>query len=286
MKKRLILFALLSLFIMTSLVSAACDLDVELVNQDPYPAVPGEYVEIVFQVTGVDDVSCGEVAFELLETYPLVFDPEFNPRTTIQSGTHTHSFESFLLVPYRVRVDRDALNGDNPIEVRLSYTGPGVVKTYETKEVNLNVEEVRTDFEVTIKDYNPTTKELIFEILNIGESDIDALTIEIPKQEDIVIKGSNRNIVGDLDSNEDTTFSFEATPEDGMIKIKILYTDKTNVRRSIEKYVKYDSDYFTGRAGDSNGHNYFGYLIVILIIAGVVWWWWRRKKKRKEQRRG
>ena len=55
MKRSDKLLILLPLFLISlTLVSAiACDLKVSMINQDPYPAIPGEYVKIVFQVEGV-----------------------------------------------------------------------------------------------------------------------------------------------------------------------------------------------------------------------------------------
>ena len=81
----------------------------------------------------------------------------------------------------------------------------------------------RTDFEVYVGDHVIKDKSLVFEILNIGNQDIEALTVEIPKQENIVVKGANRNIVGDLDSNEYTTTDFEAIPAGGDINLILHY---------------------------------------------------------------
>ena len=124
-------------------------------------------------------------------------------------------------------------------------------------------------------------RELTFEILNIAESDIESLTIEIERQDNIIVKGSNRNIVGSLDANEDTTFSFEATPMDGDIDLEIYYTDTTGVRRNVKKSVSYDSIYFTDRARDQNGNSsgvYWGVGIVVILL---IWWFFFRKKKHK-----
>ena len=53
-----------------SFVSASvCELDVTMLNQDPYPAVPGDYVEIVFQIAGIENPECGRVVFSLYLNY-------------------------------------------------------------------------------------------------------------------------------------------------------------------------------------------------------------------------
>ena len=115
MKKELIILILLILNFTFISAEANCDLTVSLINQDPYPAIPGDYVKVIFQVYGVSEKSCGEVGIELIEKYPLVFDPGMDSIVKINSGVYAKDFGEFLIAPYKIRVDNDALNGANPI---------------------------------------------------------------------------------------------------------------------------------------------------------------------------
>jgi hypothetical protein len=278
MKKELvfILFTLLMVSSISAVTSnAGCSLNASLINQDPYPAVPGEVLTLVFQITGVQNPVCGKVQIELLESFPFTVDPESNKIIEVQSGTFVQDFGSFLLAPYKVRVDKDAVDGDNTIRLSMKSSAASTISRF-----NINVKDSRTDFEVSIKNYEKSTRTLTFEILNTGKNDIEALTIEIPKQEKIEIKGSNRNIIGSLDSNDDTTFSFEAIPKDGEINLIILYTDESNERRIVEKSVVFDSDYFAGRVSDEDGAGFGTYFLIIIILA-VLYFWWRARKKKK-----
>ena len=54
-----------------------------MLNQDPYPAVPGEYVNVVFQIEGVENSKCDEVYFDLIADYPIRLDP--NQTTRIEN---------------------------------------------------------------------------------------------------------------------------------------------------------------------------------------------------------
>jgi len=271
--------ALLSL---AGVSAAACDLSISMINQDPYPAVPGDYVKIVFQVDGVANPECGKITFELLEQYPLIFDPTLNPKVEVNAGTYSKDFSSFLIAPYKVRVDKDALNGETPIEVQYKF---GTNVGYETQQFDLNIEDTLADFEIFVKDYDVVTKTITLEILNTGESDIQALTLEIPKQENIEIKGSKINIVGDLDSNDYTTADFEAIPQRGLFTVKISYTDTTNTRRVLEKAVMFEPEYFEGRVADEKKSNFGNYLIWIIIIGGAGYYFYRRYKKKKLKKR-
>jgi hypothetical protein len=280
-KSKLLSFVLIiaTLSIFSTLVAATpCDLEISLINQDPYPAIQGDYVKVVFQLDGLEGTECGIVTFGIKEDYPIHLDPNVVNPITINSGIYSKNYGSFYLAPYKLRVDENALDGENPIEVYYSTGSASNV----VKEFNIIVQDTRADFEVHVKDYDYTTKELTFEILNIAEADVQALTIEIPKQDGIEIKGANRIVVGDLDSNEYTTADFEAILPEGEtnINLNIIYTDSINVRRELQKVVDFDSSYFMDRNKDKKSQPYWLYGIIVLVIVIVVW---RRIKKKKRE---
>jgi len=280
MKKSVLLIISLVLFNLT-LVSAACTLDVTMINQDPYPAIPGNYVKLMFQVTGVADPNCETVSFELLENYPISFDPEDSSRIQIKSGTYQKDYSSYLMLPYKVRIDENALDGENKIEVK--FGSGDITSAYQSKTFYIEVEDSRAEFEVHIDEYSYDSKELTIEILNIAENDIEALTLEIPKQENIDVRGTNRVIVGDLDSNEYTTADFTADIEDGEIIVKILYTNQIGSRIELEKTLVFDSSYFVVMDGEGQKSS-TGYVILILFILGLAIWWFLKKKKKKKNK--
>lgn len=257
--------------------AGACNLEATLLNQDPYPAVQGDYVDLVFQLSGVDGNNCGDITFELLEKYPISFDPGQVGLRTFSEVKYVRDYSSQIQIPYRVRVDPNALDGGNPIEVVIQNKGDAVI----LQKFDLEVGDSRVDFEVSVKNYEPLTHTLSLEILNIGKSDIQALAIEVTKQEEIGIKGANRIIVGDLDSNEYTSAEFEATPKDGEFTVKLIYSDQVNVRRTLEKKVSFESSYFSDRIADQKTSSLVSYWWV-LVIAILLFWYWRRKKKAKK----
>jgi len=280
MKRGLVLVLSILVFgLLLSLTSASssCDLQVSFLNQDPYPAVPGDYVQVVFQVRGMENPECGDVAIELLENYPLKFDPNFSAIQTKKAGTFTRGYSSSWIVPYKVRIDSSAVDGDSEIEV--VYSTKGYDNLRQSKTFDLKVEEVRADFKVFIRAYDYTTKRLTLEVLNTAKNDIKSLVISIPSQENIVIIGGNKNIVGDLDSNDYTSTDFTAAPIDGEIKLDLEYTDKIGERRYIEKMITFERGYFEHTV-PSNASKIRNYIISILVIGGIAWWFLRKKKKR------
>jgi hypothetical protein len=275
MEKRGVIAILAFLFAMNFILAATCTLTTQLINQDPYPAIPGDYVKLVFQVKGVENPECGKVTVDLKETFPFSLEPGQTNPVTITSGTFERSYNSFLILPYKIRVDENALDGDTPIEILTKREGFTFLNNF-----TINIDDTRSDFEVFIKDYKPLTKIMTLEILNTGKNNVRALTIEIPKQKHIEVKGANRNIVGDLDSNEYSTADFEIASAGGDIQLNLYYTDSISIRRNINKTITFDSGYFENRASDakSSSSMYIIIGVVIIIIAIIIF---RRYKRRK-----
>jgi len=274
MKKGVIL---ISLILSLTIASAACDISVTLFNQDPYPVVPGDYVKLVFQITDINEADCDDITFNLLDNYPITFNPGESGLRTFKKADYIKDYESSILIPYEVRVDIDALDGASLIEARMQNKGdaPQIIS------FNLEVEDIKADFEVYIKDYDYPTNELTLEILNIESSDVEALTVKIPKQTNIIVKGAAQAIVGDLDSNEYTTADFEAVPSNGEIKVELIYSDTTNTRRTIMKTVTFDSSYFTERKADQKTTSIWTYIIYAAIALAIIYWIIKRRKKKK-----
>ncbi len=272
--------AIIGLMIMLCMgfASAVCTLNVSMINQDPYPAIPGESVKVIFQINGVSNPQCGIVKFSVKEGFPFTIDPESENPISINSGTYIRTYSSFYLAPYKIRVDEDALNGDTPIET--TYTGASGVEFLN--EFNIYVENTRADFEIHVKDYNTNTEALTLEILNIEDVDVQAVAVKIPKQGNITVKGANEVIVGDLDSNEYTTAEFKAVPKDGEINLTIVYTDSADIRREINKTITYDSSYFAGLYGN-NSLSYVLYSLIAVAVVGFFVWRWLRKRRMKNR---
>lgn len=279
MKKRIII-AMLFMLILFPSISAVCNLTVSLMNQDPYPAIPGEPVKVVFQINGVSGADCKTVTFEVKESFPFTIDPESENPIIINSGTYAKRYSSYYVAPYKIRIDGDALDGDTPLEV--SYSSSSTETPSEIfKDFDIYIEDTKADFEIFIKDYEAKTQTLTFEILNIEDVDVEALTIEIPKQENIEVKKTNRVVVGDLDSNEYTTADFEASLKDGEININIIYTDSVNLRREMNKTIKFDSGYFTGLNRDQSSQPVWIYIIILGVVGFFVWKWYKKRRRKK-----
>ena len=277
-----ILFGFFFVLSLTGVLADACNLKISLVNQDPYPAVQGDSVKLLFQVSGVQNPECKGTIFRLDPEYSFSFADGVDADTKILSGsTYAQSYKNDWLIPYTLKVNSGALDGDAEVQV---YYASGVntpATDMFSQKFSVNIQDSRANFEVHVKNYDSTTRTLTFEILNVAKVDVKALTVEVPDQENVQIKGAKFNIVGDLDSNEYTTADFEAVPKDGNISIELSYTDKSNVRRTLNKQVLYESKYFQDRFSSKNGSSATTWIILLVIVVGLGYWYYRRKRNKK-----
>ena len=274
------LLLILGMFIFLVSFASACNLRATLVNQDPYPVTPGENVKLVFQVTGVQDEGCGRINFEFKEEFPFTVDPSMNPLRTIEGGIYSKDYADFWLLPYILRVDKDAKEGDNQIDVLISKsTSAGSILS----SFNMNVKDVKTDFEVSVKNYDPSTNKITFEILNKGKNNIEALSVELKSQENVVLRGTSTNIIGSLDSNDFTTADFEASAEKGDIELVMHYTDITDNRRSVNETVSFDPAPFILKSKANQGSSTGKYVTILIVIVEIGYYIYRRKKKKEER---
>jgi hypothetical protein len=281
--KKEIIFGLLFSMVLIGFASASCDMGVTLLNQDPYPATPGEYVKVVFQVNGTETTECNKVFFDIVPVYPFSIE-ESDTRIVIPGGTYITGYESFILKAYKLRVDKDALDGDNKIKVAYGFVTGGSTNSY-IKDFYINVKDARTDFEVSIQDYDAATKTITFGIINVGKYDIESLTLELPEQENIKLVGGSPAIIGSLSSNDDTTANVPAVPKVGEIKVKLNYNDQNDVRRKIEKTAYFSNNLLENGAAKPTRDIYFYlfWIAIIVVVLWVVYGYFRRKKAKNNK---
>lgn len=285
MKSKKSLFLFLGLAFVTlsllGLIQAACTLDLILVNQDPYPVSPGENVKVIFQVEGTTNRECGQVGLKIVENFPFSVDPSSKSFQTIESGTFVRDYSGNWVVPFTLRIGEDAKEGTNKLEVELSQGGN--VLGALVKSFDIEIEEVQTEFEIHVKDYSKSKQTITLEILNVGGKDVDALSIEIPKQENIEVLGNNKNILGVLDANEYTTTTFQANANSGELVFIVKYNDITGTRRTNEEKTLFDATPFTLKEQNGKKGSGLTTTIILLFFAGILAYWYYRKQKNKKR---
>lgn len=252
MKKQILfLIALIFLINIISLVMASdirnyCYLEASIVNQDPNPAVPGEYVKIIFQLAGVNNSKCNGAKFGLIPEYPFSLDNNDTTRI-LESYIYAPGYKEVWTIPYKIRVDKNAVSGEYELKVRYSEGHSKDWNVYTIKTFNIAIEDSKTSFDAVIQEISGS--EVSIAIANIGKNIANSVIVRIPEQDNFKVIGTSGQMVGNLDAGDYTIITFtiipnmmksiETTPQttppntsQNKLKVRIDYTDKIGERRT------------------------------------------------------
>ena len=260
--KNLVLFSFFIIFLLFLNINLAssekddpCELSVSLVNQDPYPATPNNYVNLLFQVNGVDNSECKGARFDLNLEYPFSIDDGTTLKILNSTTYNKDGYKTVWNIPYTLRIDKDALDGIKELEVRyapLSWSS----NSYISKKINISIQNYQTAFDAVIQE--STSSGVSIALANIGKYTANAVIVKIPEQDYFSVSSTNGQMVGNLDAGDYTIVSFSISPKyptnqdlrnentnksfnnsrnishtSKNLSIDVYYTDNLGVRRTV-----------------------------------------------------
>jgi hypothetical protein len=209
-----------------------------LVSQNPISANPGEYVELLFQVENKGTIDAENVTLELIPEYPFSLDPGVSAIQELGTIKGMQTSNNVFSVKYKLKVDKDAIDGEN--EIKLKYSeGDGSV--YNVDTFNVSVLNSHTDFDMIVQDSTTLA------IVNTGANTASAVIIKIPEQQNFRVNGTSASIIGNLNAGDYTLVTFQLLPvrtsnissEPSILTAEISYTDMLGIRRTTQKNVSY-----------------------------------------------
>lgn len=117
------------------------DVSVTMVNYDPDPAEAGRYVTIRFKVENSGGETAEDITLELLSQYPFSLDKGENAVKDIGSVRSRQMGDTGVIVDYKLKIDENALEGNNEIEIRYKISNGGWI-TPEPFEININPHDI------------------------------------------------------------------------------------------------------------------------------------------------
>lgn len=261
MKKTLIM-AIIAVLVLAGIASAdttpGCSPSVTLLNQDPNPGMPDSYVNIVFMMSGISGSNCEKGAWmKIIPTYP--FSLEGEALSNIDSNTFIPNQNSNWMAPYKLRVNKDALEGEYDLELHYganSVSSPS--GSYKVKMFNLTLKDSRTSFDALIQEVSGS--DVTIALANSGKNVANSVVVRIPEQDNFRPVGTDGQMVGNLASGDYTVVGFTLSPKSQMnrqnitrenfqqmqaeaiknLKFDIYYTDSLGVRRIINTELPLD----------------------------------------------
>ena len=310
--KTLGLLIFFSISLLTFASAESCTLSISLVNQDPYPAIPGDYVDVVFQMSGIDNPECKGAVFELVPSYPFSIDE--NDITRILDGSSwTAKYKSEWMIPYSVRVASDAFDGNATLKVNY-----GQDNAFMSKDFNIVIQDSRTAFDAVIQD--STASDVSIAIANIGKYTANSVVVRIPEQDSFTTTGTDGQMVGNLDSGDYTIVSFSVSAitkrnfqnpnsdeeirdelnsenKNSNLEFDIYYTDELGERRIVNMELPLQMastlltedgempEGFPGRnmRTDESSWSHWYTLIIILLLAGGIFFLSKKYPKKTKE---
>lgn len=101
-------------------ITQSVNIQVSLLNHDPDPAQPGRYVDLRFRIENLGAYTAEDTIFELFTEYPFSLDPGKSARRELGSIYGRSIGDDAATLFYKVRVDRNAIDGDNFVRIRYS----------------------------------------------------------------------------------------------------------------------------------------------------------------------
>lgn len=243
MKKKAMYIIFAALLIISALCVSSIQnwqiIKITMVSQDPDPVEPGQYVDVRFKIENEGSGPAEDVKIRLKPEYPFSLDGEGEEKDigTLQGRQMD---EEAVIVKYRIRVDENAVEGEN--EIRLEYK-EGSNKWIELEPFNI---EIRTRDIVLGFDEITSEPEIIspgkqadisIKITNNADSAVKDIKVKMDLSGDDVpfvpLKTTTEKKIYQLGSRESDTLDYrviaEPDAEAGAYKIplEISYYDET-----------------------------------------------------------
>ncbi|MFA5856835.1 MAG: hypothetical protein WC867_05725 [Candidatus Pacearchaeota archaeon] len=302
-KLNILFILIMSLAMLTTFINAAtsnpsCNFNIQMINQDPNPGVPNEYVKVLFKVTGTENPLCSHVSVKLNPEYPFSMDPGTNDQQTLDGSTYVAGYNTNWMIPYKLRIAQDALEGDYNLKLLYKMDESNdPSSSWVEKTFPISIVDSQTNFDIVVQD--ATTTQVSFGVVNTGKNIANSMIVKIPQQNSYRVTGTSEQIVGNLDAGDYTIVSFSLTTAARSrnttnsesltpLKVQIDYTDEIGERRSLTKDVQFNvASFSTNSTRFTNTRttttttawykSYYFYGVLILLLIGYIYY--KRKNK-------
>lgn len=213
------------------------NIDIELINQDPDPAYPGDIVELRIGIENTGLKTVDNLILELQDEYPF----EIVSDKTIETGIiNAYQIdEEQKVVKIKIKIDKDTTSGSYPLE--LNYYEEGS-KTSNSVELNIDIQS-KNKLEITNIDnevINPgQTTDVTYTLENKGENKLTNIEFSWENKDGLILPVGQDNsiIIDSLNSNEikEITFKIKAdsNANPGLYKIEntILFSENSGTQK-------------------------------------------------------
>ena len=233
----LILFAINIAWAQTTYQPAGIhDVAVTLISQQPDPAEPGKYVDARFKLDNNGSGEAKDVEAEILLEYPFSLEPGIDATKSIGTLQSMQRGDVGAIAKYRLRVDENAVEGENEIKIRYRINKEAWIKPepfkikIQTHDAILSVDDVSVDKDTLEQGSSSLVK---IKVSNKADSilqDVKA-RLELGGLPFATLGSTNEKSIYKIDAKGNYEFDFKilANPEAKsrvyQVPLKIAYSD-------------------------------------------------------------
>ncbi|MBU0628801.1 MAG: COG1361 S-layer family protein [Nanoarchaeota archaeon] len=233
-------FLISSVFVIGANTVSFYSMNVSMVNQEPSPAEAGRYVTVRFKLENAGRENAEDIIIELLPRYPFSLDPGESAVKSIGSIYSRQTGAVGVIKDYRLKVDENALEGNNEIKLRYKIRDNEWVEL-EPFYINVRPHDIlvsleKIDAPSMIKPGETT--QVGISLKNLASSFIKDITVELDLSgvPFATINSTNKKIIKQIDaeSSGEVVFNLMAEPsaESKLYKvpIKLEFFDRLGTR--------------------------------------------------------
>ena len=174
---KIIVYVVTLLLLTTLAIANAPGIKVSLMSQLPDPAEPGNYADVRFKIENTGFQGTPPVTLELIPEYPFSLEPGDSAVRELGGFQSQQQGEKGIIIKYRLKIDENAVEGENALSVRF-------------KAYNVDVWEQPEEFNISISTFDAT---LAVESITIENGMIDPgkttdLNVTLHNLDDSVLK--------------------------------------------------------------------------------------------------
>lgn len=171
------------------------------VTINPRVINPGNQTEVIFTLKNVGGTPVSNISFSWEEGNDLVLPVGSDNKRYVPILQSNQQAE----ISYTVAADPNIATGIYPLDITLSFIDVNGTRS-QTSQVGLIIGGT-TDFEVSAEMLN--SGQLSISIANIGSNNAGAVVVKIPKQQGIMVSGSEIAVLGNLNKGDFTLANFQ-----------------------------------------------------------------------------
>lgn len=264
------------------------------VNIIPSTVLPGDDIELNLKLTNFAESRLKDISISLglIQTVsqsgvPMTIELPFTPKDSSAKQVIKDLMpKSSTVASFGLKVDSDAEIKAYKIPVYINYSDMSGVQYSISDVIGINIEDKTSIMTIleSSKRISPNQKNFVdLKLVNKGFGTIKYMTVEIIKNSDYELLGSEKYYLGNVDSDDYESVEFEIKPlkTTGSVNIPILikYTDSMNNQYSRDEEIELNI-MTADELKAQNGSGLFLPLLTIAFVLIAVFFYIKHRRKK------